>query len=249
MVLTSTLRGIFSLMLRATIPRGIFTPSTVGRRLRFTAARPARPTAAPPTITPSAPFAILPAPLPALAATGPTPPLRCWAFLDLEDRFRWTLEARGPAAAAWDPDRLRAELEAAGRLRADDAFELPRAPEFELLRAEPELELRPLELAAVAPLPLAAGRLRLPVFGEPLCFALVCLATSRPLYGSGSEEHVHATSIAAGPVGFRARGLSLRRSSSGCRAARRTALCARGDPPRSPGRAGARHSPRRPAKP
>ena len=92
---------------------------------------------------------------------------------------------------------MRAELEAAGLLRAEDAFELLRAEpafellraaefevlraaEFELLRAEPELELRWLELAAVAPLSLAAARPRLPDFGEALCFVLVCLATSRP---------------------------------------------------------------------
>jgi hypothetical protein len=118
---------------------------------------------------------------------------------------------------------LRAELEADGLLRAEDAFELPRAEpaferlraaefevlrpagfellraaEFELLRAEPELELRRLERAAVAPLSLAAGRLRLPAFGEALCFVLVCLATSRRLYGRCNEGHVHATSIAAG---------------------------------------------------
>ena len=105
------------------------------------------------------------------------------------------LEARGPVAAAWDPERLRAELEAAGLLRTEDAFALLRAePAFELLRAaafellpaaalerlraEPELRRR--ELAAVAPLSLAAGRLPLPAFGEALCFVLVCLATSRP---------------------------------------------------------------------
>jgi hypothetical protein len=127
--------------------------------------------------------------------------------LELEERLRWALEARGPVAAARDPERLRAELEAAGLLRAEDAFELLRAEpafellraaafellraaEFELLRAEPELELRRLELAAVAPLSLAAGRLRLPAFGEALCFLLVCLATSRPLYGRCNEEHV-----------------------------------------------------------
>jgi hypothetical protein len=84
---------------------------------------------------------------------------------------------------------LRAELDAAGLLRAEDAFELlPAEPAFELLRAalferlraEPELELRWLELAAVAPLSLAAARLRWPDFGEALCFVLVCLATSRP---------------------------------------------------------------------
>jgi hypothetical protein len=94
---------------------------------------------------------------------------------------------------------LRAELEAAGLLRAEDAFELLRAElafellraaelellraaELELLRAEPDLEL-----AAVAPLSLAAGRLRSPAFGEPLRFVLVCLATSRPLYASARE--------------------------------------------------------------
>jgi hypothetical protein len=120
--------------------------------------------------------------------------------LGLEERL-WALEALGRVAATWDPERLRAELEAAGLLRAEDAFELPRAEpafellraaeleplraaELELLRAEPELELRRLELAAVAPLSLAAGRLRWPAFGEALCFVLVCLATSRPLYGS-----------------------------------------------------------------
>jgi hypothetical protein len=116
--------------------------------------------------------------------------------LELDERLRWVLEARGPVAAAWDPERLRAELEAAGLLRTEDAFELLRAAAvellraaavellraaaFELLRAEPGLELRRLELAAVAPLSLAAGRLRLPAFGEALCFVLVCLATSRP---------------------------------------------------------------------
>jgi hypothetical protein len=101
---------------------------------------------------------------------------------------------------------LRVELEAAGLLRAEDAFallraepafELLRAAEFELVRAEPELELRRLELAGVVPLSLAAGRLRSPAFGEALCFVLVCLATSRPLYGRCNEAHVHATSIAA----------------------------------------------------
>lgn len=109
--------------------------------------------------------------------------------MELEEGLRWALEARGLVAAARDPERLRAELEAAGLLRAEDAFELLRAEpafellraaEFELLRAEPELELRRLELAAVAPLSLAAGRLRVPAFGEALCFGLVCLATSRP---------------------------------------------------------------------
>ena len=109
--------------------------------------------------------------------------------MELEERLRWALAARGPVAAAWDPERLRAGLEAAGRLRAGDAFEplraepafeLLRAAEFELLRAEPELELRRLELAAVAPLSLAAARLRSPDFGEALCFGLGCLATSRP---------------------------------------------------------------------
>jgi hypothetical protein len=43
--------------------------------------------------------------------------------------------------AAWDPERLRVELEAAGPLRAEDAFELlPAEPAFELLRAA-EFEL------------------------------------------------------------------------------------------------------------
>jgi hypothetical protein len=117
--------------------------------------------------------------------------------LELEERLRWALATRGPVAAAWDPERLRAGLEAAGLLRAGDAFELLRAePAFELLRAaefellraalferlraEPELELRRLEPAAVAPLSLAAARLRAPGFGEALCFGLGCLATSRP---------------------------------------------------------------------
>ena len=62
-------------------------------------------------------------------------------------------------------------------LRAEPAFELLPAAAFERLRAEPEL--RRLELAAVAPLSLAAGRLRSPAFGAALCFVLVCLATSR----------------------------------------------------------------------
>lgn len=189
-------------MLRAAIPRGIFTPSTVGRRLRFTAARPARPTAAPPTITPSAPFAILPAPLPALAATeppAPATPSRFLALLELAERLRWALEARGPVAAAWDPERLRAELEAARLLLTEDAFELVRAEpafevlraaEFEVLRAELELELRRLEPAAVARLSLAAGRLRFAALGDALCFVLVCLATSRPPYGRCNEDHV-----------------------------------------------------------
>jgi hypothetical protein len=104
---------------------------------------------------------------------------------------------------------LRVELEAAGLLRAEDAFELLRAEpafellraaEFELLGAEPELELRRLELAAVAPLSLAAGRLRSPAFGEALCFVLGCLATSRPLYARCNDEHIHATSIAAARI-------------------------------------------------
>ena len=103
---------------------------------------------------------------------------------------------------------MRAELEAAGLLRAEDAFELLRvepafellraaefellrAAEFELLRAEPELELRRLELAAVVPLALAAGRLRAPALGEALCFVLVCLATSRPLYGTKNTPMQH----------------------------------------------------------
>ena len=110
---------------------------------------------------------------------------------------------------------MRVELEAAGLLRAEDAFELLRAEpafellraaefellraaevellrpaEFELLRAEPELALRRLELAAVAPLLLAAGRPRSPAFGEALCFVLVCLATSRSLYGRCNEAHL-----------------------------------------------------------
>jgi hypothetical protein len=153
--------------------------------------------------------------------------------LELEERLRWALEARGLVAAARDPERLRAELEAAGLLSAEDAFELLRAEdafellraepafellraaefellraaefellraaefellraaEFELLRAEPELELRRLELAAVAPLALAAGRLRSPAFGAALCFVLVCLATSRPLYGTKNTRVQH----------------------------------------------------------
>ena len=127
---------------------------------------------------------------------------------------------------------MRVELEAAGLLRAEDAFELLRAEpafellraaefevlraaefellraaefellrpaEFELLRAEPELELRPLELAAVAPLSLAAGRLRSPAFGEALCFVLVCLATSRPLYGRCNEAPVPCNIACVGP--------------------------------------------------
>ena len=116
-------------------------------------------------------------------------------------------------AAARDPERFSAELEAARLLRTEDAFELLRAePAFELLRAavfellraavfellraavfellRAELELRRLELAAVAPLSLAAGRLRLAAFGDALCFVLVCLATSRPLYGRCHEDHV-----------------------------------------------------------
>jgi hypothetical protein len=127
-------------------------------------------------------------------------------------------EARVPVAAARDPERLRAELDAAELLRAEGAFELLRAAEFELLRAaefellraaefellraEPELALRRVELAAVAPLSLAAVGLRLPVFGEALCFVLVCLATLppedlvprwRPLYGrsSGNRSMQH----------------------------------------------------------
>jgi hypothetical protein len=55
-------------------------------------------------------------------------------------------------------------------LRAEGAFEVLRAEEFELLRAEPELALRRLELAPVAPLSLAAARLRPADFGEALCF-------------------------------------------------------------------------------
>jgi hypothetical protein len=128
--------------------------------------------------------------------------------LELEEGLRWALEARGLVAAARDPERLRAELEAAGLLRAEDAyellraepaFELLRAAEFELLRAEPELELRRLELAAVAPLALAAGRLRSPAFGEALCFVLVCLATSRRLYGTKNTPMQHRLRRARGP--------------------------------------------------
>jgi hypothetical protein len=126
------------------------------------------------------------------------------------------LEARG-RVAAWDPERLRVELEAAGPLRAEDAFELLpaepafellraagfellRAAEFELLRAEPELELRRLELAAVAPLPLAAGRPRSLGFADPLCFVLVCLATSRPLYGRCNEAQLPCNIDCGGPA-------------------------------------------------
>ena len=173
---------------------------------------------------------------------------------------------------------MRGELEAAGLLRAEDAFELVRAEdafelvraedafelvraepafallratefellraaEFELLRAEPELEVRRLELAAVAPLSLAAGRLRLPAFGEALCLLLVRFATSRPLYGRWQRRR-RPCNIDCG-----ARSLSLRRSSCGCRVALRTALRARGDRPRSPGRAGAPHSLRPPTEP
>jgi hypothetical protein len=136
--------------------------------------------------------------------------------LELEEGLRWALEARGLVAAARDPERLRAELEAAGLLRAEDAyellraepafellraaeFELLRAAEFELLRAEPELELRRLELAAVVPLALAAGRPRSPAFGEALCFVLVCLATSRPLYGTKNTPMQHRLRRARGP--------------------------------------------------
>jgi hypothetical protein len=132
--------------------------------------------------------------------------------LELEERLRWALEARGPVAAAWDPERLRAEP-AFELLRAGDLellraaefevlraaeFEVLRAAEFELLRVGPELEVRRLELAAVAPLSLAAGRLRLPALGEALCFGLVCLATSPHSTAGRREEHVDATSIAAG---------------------------------------------------
>jgi hypothetical protein len=131
--------------------------------------------------------------------------------LELEERLRWALEARGPVAAAWDPERLRAEP-AFELLRAGDLellraaefevlraaeFEVLRAAEFELLRVGPELEVRRLELAAVAPLSLAAGRLRLPALGEALCFGLVCLATSPYSTAGRREEHVDATSIAA----------------------------------------------------
>jgi hypothetical protein len=156
------------------------------------------------------------------------------------------LEARG-RVAAWDPERLRVELEAAGPLRAEDAFELLpaepafellraaefellraaefellraaefellraaefellRAAEFELLRADPELELRRLELAAVAPLPLAAGLPRLLAFADPLCFVLVCLATSRPLYGRCNEAQLPCNIDCGGPA-YRWRGL------------------------------------------
>jgi hypothetical protein len=134
--------------------------------------------------------------------------------------------------AAWDPERLRVELEAAGPLRAEGAFELRpaepafellraaefellraaefellraaefellRAAEFELLRAEPELELRRLELAAVAPLPLAAGRPRSLGFADPLCFVLVCLATSHPLYGRCNEAQLPCNIDCGGP--------------------------------------------------
>jgi hypothetical protein len=91
---------------------------------------------------------------------------------------------------------LRAELDAPELLRAEGAFELPRAAEFEflraaefeLLRAEPEL--RWLELAPVAPLSLAAVRLRPPAFGEALCFGLVCLAT---LPSGGSSTGLAST--------------------------------------------------------
>jgi hypothetical protein len=108
-------------------------------------------------------------------------------------------------AAARDPERFCAELEAARLLLTEDAFELLRAePAFELLRAaafellraaafellRAELELRRLGPAAGAPLSLAAGRLRLAAFGDALCFVLVCLATSRPLYGRCREDHV-----------------------------------------------------------
>ena len=98
----------------------------------------------------------------------------------------------GLVAAARDPERFSAELEAARLLRTEDAFELLRAePAFELLRAAVfELLRAELELAAVAPLSLAAGRLRLAAFGDALCFVLVCLATSRPLYGRCHEDHV-----------------------------------------------------------
>jgi hypothetical protein len=100
--------------------------------------------------------------------------------LELEEGLRWALEARGLVAAARDPERLRAELEAAGLLRAEDAFELLRAePAFELLRAAE------FELLRAAPLSLAGGRLRSPAFDAALCFELVGLATSRALYGRG----------------------------------------------------------------
>jgi hypothetical protein len=55
--------------------------------------------------------------------------------LEPAERLRWALEARGLVAAAWDAERLGAELEA-GLLRAADAFELPRSEAaVELLRA------------------------------------------------------------------------------------------------------------------
>ena len=92
---------------------------------------------------------------------------------------------------------MRAELEAAGLLRADDAFELLRAePAFELLRAA-AFEL--LRAAAVAPLSLAAERVRSPGFGEPLCFVLVCLATSHALYGTANTPMHHRLRRARGP--------------------------------------------------
>jgi hypothetical protein len=64
-----------------------------------------------------------------------------------------------------------------GLLRA--GLGLLRAAEPELFPAEPEPEPE-LERAAVAPLSLAAGRVRPPAFGLALCFELVCLATVPP---------------------------------------------------------------------
>jgi hypothetical protein len=81
-------------------------------------------------------------------------------------------------------------------LRAAE-LDVVRAAEFERLRVGPALEVRRLELAAVAPLSLAAGRLRLPALGEAPCFGLVCLATSPHSTAGRREEHVDATSIAA----------------------------------------------------
>jgi hypothetical protein len=122
---------------------------------------------------------------------------------------------------------LRAELEAAGLLRAEDAleplraepaFELLRAaafellppPDFELLRAELELELRRLELAAFPLFLLAAGRLRSAALGDALCFVLVCLATSRPLYGRCNEDHVLQQRLRAGACSCRWRRYAAR---------------------------------------
>jgi hypothetical protein len=89
---------------------------------------------------------------------------------------------------------LRAELEAAGLLRAEDAFELLRVePAFELLRAA-AFELLSAEFAL-----LLAERLRSPAFDEPLCFVLVFLATSRPLYGTKNTPMQHRLRRARGP--------------------------------------------------